>query len=92
MKVGAVFARNPMKKHFVLTITDSSFSWAGDRTAIEEEELLDGLYIIRTNVSKADLDASTAVRTYKRLAKVERAFRCMKLTDLEIRPVYSLPR
>ncbi|MEI6385288.1 MAG: caspase family protein [Spirochaetota bacterium] len=49
---------------------------------------LDWLYVIRTNVDKSQLADSEAVRTYKRLAKVERAFRCMKQSDLEIRPVY----
>jgi transposase len=88
MKVGAIFARNPMKKHFELGIGESSFSWAVKSDSVEEERKLDGLYVIRTNVDKAQLADSDAVRTYKRLSKVERAFRCMKLSDLEIRPVY----
>lgn len=88
MKIGAVFARNPMKKLFEIKIGESTFSWAVKTDALEEERKLDGLYVIRTNVDKAGLSDSDAVRTYKRLAKVERAFRCMKLSDLEIRPVY----
>jgi transposase len=88
MKVGGIFARNPMKKHFKLEIGESTFSWAVKNDSVEEERKLDGLYIIRTNVDKSRLADSDAVRTYKRLAKVERAFRCMKLSDLEIRPVF----
>jgi transposase len=88
MKVGAIFARSPVKKHFDLTITGSSLSWTRKTASIEEERALDGLYVIRTNVDAAALPTDEAVRTYKRLSTVERAFRCMKLSDLEIRPVY----
>jgi hypothetical protein len=34
------------------------------------------------------MDATTTVRTYKSLSKVERAFRCMKTVDLKIRPIF----
>ena len=88
MKVGALFERNPMKKHFELEIGEDTFSWAVRSDSIEEERRLDGLYVIRTNVDESQLGRDDAVRTYKRLSKVERAFRCMKLSDLEIRPVY----
>ena len=88
MKVGAIFERNPMKKHFDLSITESSLEWTRKKASIDEERALDGLYIIRTNVDAAALPPDEAVRTYKRLSTVERAFRCMKLSDLEIRPVY----
>lgn len=88
MKVGAVFARNPMKKHFDIEIGDESLSWKVKDQAVAEERLLDGMYVIRTNVDETAMSTDEAVRTYKRLSKVERAFRCMKLSDLEIRPVY----
>jgi transposase len=88
MKVGALFDRNPMKKHFELGIGESAFSWAVKIGSVEEERRLDGLYVIRTNVDESQLGRDDAVRTYKRLSKVERAFRYMKLGDLEIRPVY----
>jgi len=88
MKVGEIFARNPMKKHFDIEIDDESLSWKVKEQAVADERLLDGLYVIRTNVDTAAMPTDDAVRTYKRLSKVERAFRCMKLSDLEIRPVY----
>ena len=34
------------------------------------------------------MEAEQAVLTYKRLAKVERAFRTMKSVDLQVRPIY----
>src|SRR5205085_8035188 len=36
----------------------------------------------------AALDDTAAVRSYKSLSLVERAFRCIKTVDLQIRPVY----
>lgn len=88
MKVGAIFEHSPVKKHFDLSITESCLEWTRKKSSIEEERALDGLYIIRTNVDAAALPTDDAVRTYKRLSTVERAFRSMKLSDLEIRPVY----
>ena len=55
---------------------------------IEQEAALDGIYVIRTSESEAHLSAAEVVRGYKRLTRVERAFRCMKGIDLRVRPIY----
>jgi hypothetical protein len=55
---------------------------------IAAEAALDGLYVIRTSVSKKQMTSAEAVRSYKALAEVERAFRSMKTTDLHIRPIH----
>ncbi len=62
----------------------------GQRDVVEDRETaaLDGLYVVRTNVSVERLDAGTAVETYKRLAVVERDFRALKGDDLEVRPIF----
>jgi hypothetical protein len=49
---------------------------------------LDGLYVVRTSLPAATLDDVGTVRAYKSLALVERAFRCLKTVDLQIRPIY----
>ena len=49
--------------------------------------MLDGVYVIRTTIAKEEAAEEKTVEFYKNLAFVERAFRCMKTTDLEIRPV-----
>ena len=49
---------------------------------------LDGIYIIRTSVPEATMDAGTVVNTYKSLARVERDFRSIKSIDLDLRPIY----
>jgi hypothetical protein len=88
LRVGQVVSRYKMRKHFVLTIADDGFSFRRREDTIAREAVLDGLYVIRTSVSADRLDASEVVRSYKRLAGVERAFRSMKTTDLAVRPVY----
>ena len=49
---------------------------------------MDGLYVIRTSVSEERMTGEEAVRHYKQLAHVERAFRSLKGVDLKIRPIY----
>jgi hypothetical protein len=52
------------------------------------EAALDGLYVVRTSLPATALDDTATVRSYKSLSLVERAFRCIKTVDLQIRPVY----
>jgi hypothetical protein len=88
LKVGAVLDRHKMAKHYELTIGDASFAWRCEEDAIAAEAQLDGLYVIRTNLPQEDLSARQTVATYKSLSQVERAFRCLKTIDLEIRPIH----
>lgn len=88
LKVGAVLDRHKMAKHFTLTITDDHFAFARKSEAIANEAALDGLYVIRTSLPKETLSDEGAVRAYKSLAQVERAFRALKTVDLQIRPLH----
>lgn len=88
LKVGAVLDQHKMAKHYELSIADTSFAYRRREDAIAAEARLDGIYVIRTNVPATTLTAEQAVGAYKSLAQVERAFRCLKTTDLEIRPVF----
>ncbi|MBA4178665.1 MAG: IS1634 family transposase [Leptothrix sp. (in: Bacteria)] len=88
LRVGRVIEHFHMAKHLALTITDTSLSWTRKHDAIAAEAALDGLYVIRTSLSKDKLDANAAVGAYKSLAHVERAFRSMKTVDLNVRPVF----
>ena len=80
--------RYKVGKHFDTESTDDGFSWARNEGRIAEEAALDGIYVIRTNVPAADLGAEEAVRSYKSLSRVERAFRSYKTVDLKVRPVH----
>jgi len=86
--VGKVVNTYKVAKHFELFITDNSFTFARLSEGIAAESALDGLYIIRTSVKTARMDAPTCVRTYKSLSQVERAFRSIKTMDLKVRPIH----
>ena len=88
LAVGKVIGRRKVAKHFNLTITDDQLSFTRDHAAIAKEAALDGFYVLRTNVPAEAIDTADTVRAYKSLANVERAFRCLKTTDLDIRPIY----
>jgi transposase len=87
-KVGSVLGRFKMGKHFSLTIGEGTFSFARKEKSIQREEALDGIYVIRTSEPEEKLSAEDAVRTYKNLSQVERAFRSLKGLDLLIRPIW----
>jgi len=76
LAVGAVRDRYKMSKHIELEIDDDQFAFSR-KAQIAEEVSLDGMYIQRTTVD-AQFSAVDVVRSYKELAKVERAFRTMK--------------
>lgn len=86
--VGAVLGKRKMAKHFIRAITDLDFTFERDTTSIEVEAKLDGIYVLRTSLAADALDASGTVRAYKGLSRVERAFRSIKTTDIEVRPVF----
>ena len=88
LKAGRILGRYKMGKHYQLTIEDGRFAWARREAAITREVGLDGIYIIRTSQTKSQLSAPDAVRKYKSLAIVERAFRCLKGVDLLVRPIH----
>jgi transposase len=88
LAVGEVLNTYKMKKHFDLTITDDAFSYARKTAEIAAETATDGLYVVRTSLLAETLDDADTVRSYKSLARVERAFRCIKTVDLNVRPVY----
>jgi hypothetical protein len=87
-KVGRVIGRFKVAKHFALTIEDGHFAYARHDDAIRREAALDGLYVLRTSAPAERLTAADTVRSYKRLARVERAFRCLKGSDLKVRPIH----
>lgn len=87
-KIGKVAGRFKMNKHFRLKIEDGLFSFVRDKESIRREKELDGIYVIRTSEPSQRLSAPEAVRSYKRLEHVERAFRCLKGVDLLVRPIH----
>ena len=87
VKVGKVLGRYKMGKHFEYTIGEGSFTWNRRAESIAQEQMLDGIYVLRTSEPAERLSAEETVRSYKSLAEVERAFRCLKGIDLLVRPI-----
>ena len=88
VKVGRVIDRYKMAKHFEYTIRAGAFRWSRREEAIRREAELDGIYVVRTSEPADRLSAADAVRGYKGLAQVERAFRSLKGLDLRVRPIF----
>src|SRR5512146_1094676 len=88
VRAGKIINHYKVAKHFKLTIRDGYLGWARKDVAIQREELLDGIYVIRTSEPVERLKAADGVRSYKRLALVEQSFRCLKGIDLLVRPIH----
>jgi hypothetical protein len=88
LRAGRVINKYKVAKHFALTIEDRRFTFARRQARIEVEASLDGIYLIRTNVPASRMSAEDAVRNYKALSQVERAFRTLKTIDLHVRPIH----
>jgi len=87
-RFGVIANRWKMAKHFRFEIRSDHFSFRRDEQKIALERSLDGFYIVRTSIPLEKMDAPDVVRSYKRLSRVERAFRCLKSVDLRIRPIH----
>ena len=86
--VGKALATSKVEKYFRWTATDTELNWERNLERIERDAALDGIYVLRTNVSVGQLDREQTVLAYKRLAGVERAFRSLKSMDLKVRPIH----
>ncbi|MBW6495759.1 MAG: hypothetical protein K0B16_14595 [Burkholderiaceae bacterium] len=61
-RIGKVINQYKMAKHFELAIGENTFSFARRGASIAAEAALDGIYIIRTSVPAARMDAPSCVR------------------------------
>jgi hypothetical protein len=87
VRAGKVINKRKVAKHFILDIGEGTFAWRRDQDSIDAEAAPDGIYVIRTPVPAAELDAPAAVAAYKDLAHVEQDFRISK-DDLDLRPIW----
>ena len=96
-RVGRVLEKYKMGKFFTWSVQadpnqkksrEHKLTWTMDRKKVEQEERLDGCYVIRTEVSSEKLNTDSVVDAYKSLGHVERAFRNLKTVQLEMRPFY----
>jgi hypothetical protein len=87
VRAGRVVNKHKMAKHLIPGISEDHLAWRRDQAAIDAEAALDGIYVIRTPLPAAEMDAPATVTAYKNLAFVERDFRSMKADDLDLRPI-----
>jgi transposase len=88
LAVGPAIKRYRVRKHFEVTITDTTFTYTRKREQIGTEAALDGFYILRTSLTAADLAIEDVVRAYKNLEQAETAFGSLKGPELQIRPIH----
>ena len=87
VRIGRVINKYKMAKHLALVIDDQRFDYEIRQDQVAAEAALDGIYVIRTSLPKERVSAPDAVRSYKSLSDVERAFRSLKSIDLLVRPI-----
>jgi len=87
-RIGALLGPKKVGKYFHWQITAEGLTYQRDPVRIARDAALDGIYVLRTSLPAARLDAAQTVRSYKRLSQVERAFRILKSLDLELRPIH----
>ena len=92
-KVEKVLKRHRMTRYFDVArcfnekIAERTFSFRRLGEVIADDTALDGIYVLRSNVSEQTMDAAQTIRRYKSLAQVEKAFRTIK-TGLDVRPIF----
>ncbi len=87
-RIGAALGPKKVGKYFHWEITAAGLTFQRDPERIARDAALDGIYVLRTSLPAQRLDAPQTVRSYKQLARLERAFRILKSVDLEIRPIH----
>jgi transposase len=88
LRVGRTLGRFKMGKHYQIVIEEDGFRYQRKADSIEREKMLDGIYVIRTNLKAEAMSRDEVVRSYKQLSGVERAFRSLKTMDLHVRPIH----
>ena len=76
-----------MERFFAVEYGEGQFTYRRREDEIERYARLDGCYVIRSNVNEKHLTSEELRDHYKDLKHVEQAFRTMKTTDIQTRPI-----
>lgn len=76
-----------MERFFLFDYGDGYFSFSRNEEEIERYSMLDGCYVIVSNLDSSQMDTRSIHEKYKDLKYVENAFRSMKVSDLFLRPI-----
>jgi transposase len=88
LRIGKCINKFKVAKLFNLDIKENNFTFQINQSTLKAERETDGIYAIRTGLSKDKMNEAEVVRSYKDLTKVERAFRSLKSISLKVRPIY----
>jgi transposase len=87
-KLTAMVNRFKLSGWAALEAKDRTLVLNASPEALEQEQKLDGCYVLKTDLPPEAADRHIVHKRYKDLAFVERAFRTSKTGQLEMRPVY----
>lgn len=87
-RVGRILQQYKMGKFVTWNVQNGRLQWKFDQERIAAEMLLDGCYVICSDVKAEAMNAANVVASYKKLQLVETAFRNIKTVQLELRPVF----
>lgn len=76
-----------MARFFTVDYGEGRFEYRRDHDTVRAYEAVDGCYVIVSDTSADELSTEQVRDRYKSLALVEQAFRSMKSTDLQLRPL-----
>lgn len=76
-----------MERFFAVTLDEGAFTYKRREDEVERYARLDGCYVIRSNVAAQRQGTEDLRDCYKDLKYVEQAFRTMKTTDIQTRPI-----
>src|ERR1039458_3413017 len=88
IRVGKVIGKHKMARHFITQITGTSLAYRRDAEQIAAEAAIDGIYVIRTSVTAATLDAAGTITACKNLKYAGRDLAVIKTGDPGLRPIY----
>jgi len=87
-RVGRVLQQYKMGKFVTWEVKDGRLHWQFNPERIAAELLLDGCYVVCSDVKPQTMNPEALVSAYKKLRFVEMAFRNLKTVQLELRPVF----
>ena len=87
-QVGRTLQRLKAHKYFTYQVdSNGQLQWSAKKELIEQEQQLDGWYLLHTNQSHQQCSSKQTLEHYKGLLEVEEAF-CQIKSYLEVRPIF----
>jgi len=86
-RINKLFERWHMGKYFKYEVSEGFLHYEINKEELDKAALLDGCYVLTSNLNKEQATKDEIVESYRDLQKVEQAFKSLKTTDIFIRPI-----